>query len=471
MAATKRGAHLALSLERLAHLTAGRPAAHRPVRHPATAVGDRRVPRRGRARGRRWWTPAHARSWTWRSSCRSTTWRAWATSWTSTRPPGGPAAGPEARHSIWPSIHPRLLELIRAHRSTLIFVNSRRLAERLASRLNELAEEELVRAHHGSIAREQRLEIEEQLKQGKLPALVATSSLELGIDMGAIDLVVQIEAPPSVAVGHAAHRSRRAHRRRAQHRQDLPEVPRRPGGGGRRGRADAGREDRGDPHPAQPARRPGSAARRHLRARPLDGRRPASAGDPRRQLPGPVARAARPASSTCSPDATRPTSSPISSRAWSGTARRTRSRRATTPAWSPSPPAARFPDRGLYGVFLPGDDAGRGGRRVGELDEEMVYESRVGETFLLGASTWRIEEIRPDRVIVTPAPGEPGKMPFWHGDAVGRPIELGRAIGAFLRELRADAARGGRGPGSGGSRARRAGGAQPRRLPRASSGR
>jgi ATP-dependent Lhr-like helicase len=94
-----------------------------------------------------------------------------------------------------------------------------------------------------------------------------------------------------------------------------------------------------------------------------------------------------------------------------------------------------IPDRGLYGVFLPGDEAGRGGRRVGELDEEMVYESRVGETFLLGASSWRIEEIRPDRVIVTPAPGEPGKMPFWHGDAVGRPIELGRAIGSFLREL------------------------------------
>jgi ATP-dependent Lhr-like helicase len=114
---------------------------------------------------------------------------------------GGPAAGPEARRSIWPSMHPRLLELIRAHRSTLVFVNSRRLAERLAARLNELAGEELVRAHHGSIAREQRLEIEEALKAGRLPALVATSSLELGIDMGAIDLVIQIEAPPSVSAG------------------------------------------------------------------------------------------------------------------------------------------------------------------------------------------------------------------------------------------------------------------------------
>jgi ATP-dependent Lhr-like helicase len=115
--------------------------------------------------------------------------------------PGGSAASPDGRHSIWPSMHPRLLELIRSHRSTLIFVNSRRLAERLAQRLNDLAGEELVRAHHGSIARERRLQIEEALKDGRLPALVATSSLELGIDMGAIDLVVQVESPPSVAAG------------------------------------------------------------------------------------------------------------------------------------------------------------------------------------------------------------------------------------------------------------------------------
>src|SRR5207248_4699734 len=124
--------------------------------------------------------------------------------------PGGPAGAPEARHSIWPAIYPKLLELIRAHRSTLVFVNSRRLAERMVNRLNELAGEELVRAHHGSIAREQRLEIEEALKAGKLPALVATSSLELGIDMGAIDLVVQVESPTSVAsglqrIGRAGH--------------------------------------------------------------------------------------------------------------------------------------------------------------------------------------------------------------------------------------------------------------------------
>ena len=124
--------------------------------------------------------------------------------------PGGPAISPDLRTSIWPSIHPRILELIRAHRSTIVFTNSRRLSERLAQRLNELAGEDLVRAHHGSIAREQRLEIEEELKAGRLPALVATSSLELGIDMGAVDLVIQVESPTSVArglqrVGRAGH--------------------------------------------------------------------------------------------------------------------------------------------------------------------------------------------------------------------------------------------------------------------------
>ena len=124
--------------------------------------------------------------------------------------PGGPAAGAEARVSIWPAIHPRILELIRAHRSTIVFCNSRRLAERLAQRLNELAGEELVLAHHGSIAREQRVAIEEALKDGRLPAIVATSSLELGIDMGAVDLVIQVESPTSVArglqrIGRAGH--------------------------------------------------------------------------------------------------------------------------------------------------------------------------------------------------------------------------------------------------------------------------
>src|SRR5439155_1587393 len=231
--------------------------------------------------------------------------------------------------------HPRLLELIRAHRSTLIFVNSRRLAERLAGALNELAGETLVRSHHGSIARAQRMEVEDLLKAGGLRALVATSSLELGIDMGAIDLVVQIEAPPSVASG-------------------LQRI----GRGGHR--ADAVSEGvifpkfRGDLVAGVITRREGA-------------KRVAIAN------------------------------------------------------------GGTIPDRGLYGVFLAG--AGPGAARVGELDEEMVFESRVGETFVLGASSWRIEEITHDRVLVSPAPGEPGKMPFWKGDRAGRPLELGLAIG------------------------------------------
>ena len=193
--------------------------------------------------------------------------------------------------------------------------------------------------------------------------------------------------------------------------------------------------DRGDAHPAQPARRAGPAARRHLRRRPLDRRRPASARDPGGAVPRALARAARrrprhavgplPVRRVRRPQAARRLGPP--DRRGRQPQRRAGRRRSRA--------AARSRTAGCSASSCPATTSARGGRRVGELDEEMVYESRVGETFLLGASTWRIEEIRPDRVIVTPAPGEPGKMPFWHGDAVGRPIELGRAIGAFLREL------------------------------------
>ncbi len=187
-------------------------------------------------------------------------------------PSGATSQGP-ARTSIWASIHPRLLELIRAHRSTLLFVNSRRLSERLASALNELAGEPLVRSHHGSIARPQRLEIEDALKAGRLKALVATSSLELGIDMGAIDLVIQIEAPPSVAsgmqrIGRASHQVGGVSTRR-----HLPEVPRRPGGVRGGHRRDARGRRRVDAVPAQPARRARAADRRDGGGRALGGRR------------------------------------------------------------------------------------------------------------------------------------------------------------------------------------------------------
>ncbi len=348
--------------------------------------------------------------------------------------PSGPAAGPEARHSIWPAIHPQLLELIRRHRSTLVFVNSRRLAERLASRLNELAGEELVRAHHGSVAREQRLEIEEALKDGRLPALVATSSLELGIDMGAIDLVVQIEAPPSVAaglqrIGRAGHSVGEVSNGVIfpKYRGDLLEAA-----------VVAERMLAGAIEETRLPRAPLDVLAQQIVAAcamdtwrtddllALVTRTDAFRELSREQLTGVL--------------------DMLSGRYPSDEFAELRPRvvwdRATDEVTSRNDArvlaitsGGTIPDRGLYGVFLPEDGSGRGGRRVGELDEEMVYESRVGETFLLGASTWRIEEIKPDRVIVTPAPGEPGKMPFWKGDGVGRPVELGRAIGAFLREL------------------------------------
>ncbi|HVM25743.1 MAG TPA: DEAD/DEAH box helicase, partial [Candidatus Limnocylindrales bacterium] len=433
IAATKRGSHLALSLERLGHLAADDPqriglsATQRPLSAIAAFLGgvDRQVeivdagarkeldlevivPVEDMARMGEAMDVDEA--------------------------PGGPAAGPEARHSIWPSIHPRLLELIRAHRSTLIFVNSRRLAERLSSRLNELAGEELVRAHHGSIAREHRLEIEEQLKQGRLPALVATSSLELGIDMGAIDLVVQIEAPPSVAsgmqrIGRAGHSvgERSIGKIFPKFRGDLVEaavvVE----------RMLAGRieETRIPRNPLDVLAQQIVAICARDRWTVDDLLRLVTKAESFRDLSREQLTGVLDMLSGRYPSDEFADLKPrvVWDRQTDEVASRNDARVVAITS------GGTIPDRGLYGVFLPGDDAGRGGRRVGELDEEMVYESRVGETFLLGASTWRIEEIRPDRVIVTPAPGEPGKMPFWHGDAVGRPIELGRAIGAFLREL------------------------------------
>ncbi len=346
----------------------------------------------------------------------------------------GSAAAADGRHSIWPAMHPRLLELIRSHRSTLVFVNSRRLAERLAQRLNELAGEELVRAHHGSVAREQRLQIEEALKDGRLPALVATSSLELGIDMGAIDLVVQIESPPSVAaglqrIGRAGHQVGEPSTGKIfpKFRGDLLEsavvVERMHAG--------AIEETRIPRNPldvlaqqlvAVTAMDRWTVDDLHALVTRAENFRELS----RDQLEGVLDMLAGRYPSDEFADL-KPRI--VWDRATDEVSARNDARVVAITS------GGTIPDRGLYGVFLPDDGKGKGGRRVGELDEEMVYESREGETFMLGASTWRIEEIKPDRVIVTPAPGEPGKMPFWHGDAIGRPAELGKAIGQFVREL------------------------------------
>ncbi|HTJ75760.1 MAG TPA: DEAD/DEAH box helicase, partial [Acidimicrobiales bacterium] len=352
----------------------------------------------------------------------------------------GPAAGnPEARHSIWPAMHPILLDLIRRHRSTLIFVNSRRLSERLAARLNELATEQsetgepvdLVRAHHGSVAREQRLEIEDALKAGKLPALVATSSLELGIDMGAIDLVVQVESPASVAsglqrIGRAGHQVGEPSRGRIfpKFRGDLVEAA-----------VVAMRMEAGLIEETKVPRNPLDVLAQQIVAM-------CAVEDLTVQEVADVVAGAYPFAD-CSPALLENVLDMLAGRypsdefaelrprlVWDRAAGTLRARSGARMLAVVS--GGTIPDRGLYGVFTPGPD-GATGTRVGELDEEMVYESRVGETFVLGASTWRIEEITRDRVVVTPAPGQPGKMPFWHGDGLGRPAELGRAIGEFLR--------------------------------------
>ena len=331
------------------------------------------------------------------------------------------------RRSIWPAIYPELLELVRAHRSTIIFVNNRRGAERLAARLNEMAESEIARAHHGSLAREERQIVEELLKSGELPCLVATSSLELGIDMGAVDLVLQVESPKSVTrglqrIGRAGHGVGEVSKGRIfpKFRADLLEcavVARRM----REGQIEetviprnpldvlaqqivamtAADEEWSVPALHELVRRayPYSDLSRELLDNVLDmldGRYPSEEfGELRPRI------------------------------VWDRVADTIRARKGALQLAVTN--AGTIPDRGLFGVHLPD------GRRVGELDEEMVYEARPGQTFLLGASTWRIEEITRDRVIVTPAPGVPGAVPFWKGDGVGRPAELGRAIGEFSR--------------------------------------
>jgi len=360
--------------------------------------------------------------------------------------PGGPVLGGELRTSIWPAIHPRILELIRAHHSTIVFTNSRRLAERLAQRLNELAGEELVRAHHGSIAREQRLEIEEELKAGRLPALVATSSLELGIDMGAVDLVIQVESPTSVArglqrIGRAGHQVGEPSKGVIfpKYRGDLLEtavVVR----GMRDGRIE----------PTVMPRNPLDVLAQQLVAMTIEQRFTVD------ELLGIVRRAAP--FETLTREVLEGVLGMLAGAypsdefaelkprvTWDRITDVIEGRRdARTVAVTSG---GTIPDRGLYPVFLQGE-AGAPGRRVGELDEEMVYELRAGmhgDVVVLGASSWRVAEITPNRVTVTPAPGVPGKLPFWHGDAVGRPVELGRAIGEFMRGMEADLARGPRG--------------------------
>ncbi|SDP53313.1 ATP-dependent helicase Lhr and Lhr-like helicase [Actinopolyspora xinjiangensis] len=381
---------------------------------------------------------------------------------------GGQDSNGSRAPSVWPALRERVLELVEQHRSTIVFTNSRRLAERLTAGLNELAAERrgageaaaptggprsfpaaavgssgvtggvgavVARAHHGSMSKQQRTRVEEELKSGELPCVVATSSLELGIDMGAVDLVVQLEAPPSVASG-----------------------TQRIGRGGHR----VGEPSRGVVFPkfrgdlvgcavAAERMRSGLIEALEVPRNPLDvlaQQIVAAVAMDVREVGELAALLRRSAPFARLPDsALRSVLDMLAGRYPSEEFGELRARIVwdrTTDELRPRPGSQRLavtsggtiPDRGMFTVVTRGAEAaGAGRRRVGELDEEMVHESRVGDTFLLGTSSWRISEITPDRVIVEPAPGTPARMPFWKGDSTGRPLEFGRAVGGFLREI------------------------------------
>jgi len=420
LAPTKRGAHLALSLERVAALAARDPqriglsATARPVGEVARFLGgDRQV------------AVVDASA----APSLDLEIRVPAPDEDRPAPPPQGREAPDPALGAWPAIEAELLADVLAHRSTLVFVNSRGLCERLCQRLNERAGAEILRAHHGSLAPGQRREIEEALKAGRLRGIVATSSLELGIDMGAVDLVLLVESPGSVSrglqrVGRAGHGVGEVSRARVypKHRADLLEST----------VVSLGMQA-GDVEALRVPRCPLDVLAQQIVAmcatdvwRVADLERLLRRSANYREL---------------SRDALAGVLDMLAGRYPSTDFSELRPRivwERETDTLRARPGAAQLallsggtiPDRGLYPVRVGAD-----GPRVGELDEEMVYETRPGETLTLGASSWRVVEITRDRVIVAPAPGEVGRLPFWRGEGPGRPLELGRALGAFLRGL------------------------------------
>ncbi|MGW3285381.1 ATP-dependent helicase [Streptomyces sp. NPDC001002] len=457
VAGTKRGAHLALTLERLDEILPkparriGLSATVRPVDEVARYLSPRRKveivqPKSGKEFDLSVVVPVEDLG----------------------ELGGSPVAdasdnsGAAERPSIWPHVEERITDLVQAHRSTIVFANSRRLAERLCNRLNEIAYERatgepldehhspaelmggsgaaqgappvIARAHHGSVSKEQRALVEEDLKAGRLPAVVATSSLELGIDMGAVDLVIQVESPPSVAsglqrVGRAGHQVGAVSTGVVfpKYRGDLVQAA-----------------------VVTERMRTGSIESLRVPANPLDvlaQQLVAMTALDTWQVDDLLATVRRAAPFASLPESAFTAVLDMLAGRYPSDAfaelrpRVVWDRVAGTVTGRPGAQrlavtsGGTIPDRGLFGVFLAGSDPKKGGGRVGELDEEMVYESRVGDVFTLGTSSWRIEDITRDRVLVSPAPGVPGRLPFWKGDQLGRPLELGRAVGQFLREV------------------------------------
>ncbi|MDJ0925621.1 MAG: DEAD/DEAH box helicase [Acidimicrobiia bacterium] len=433
IAGTKRGSHLALSLERLTALTENPPqriglsATQRPLSTIAEFLGGGdRTAQEGE------WQPRPVTvvdaPWQKQLEVQIVVPVEDMIRPEETAPPAGDPDEP-GRKSIWPAVYPRLLEMILRHTSTLLFVNSRSLAERLAAEINRLADEELVQSHHGSVSREQRVEIESRLKTGELRGVVATSTLELGIDMAAVDLVILVESPNSVArglqrVGRAGHQVGAPSKARVfpKHRGDLLETA-----------VVVERMYAGEIETTRVPQNPLDVLAQQVVAMTASGEIDVDEAFSlvRRALPF--------------RDLTRTAYEGVldmlAGRYPSDEFAELRPRIVWDRVENTISPrdnakmlavtnAGTIPDRGLYTVVLPE------GGKIGELDEEMVYESRVGDTFVLGSSAWKIAEVTHDRVIVAPAPGEAAaKLPFWHGDGPGRPIELGKAIGAFVRDV------------------------------------
>lgn len=359
---------------------------------------------------------------------------------------------PSGEKGLWSALHPAILDAIRAHRSTIVFVNSRGLCERLCQRLNELAAQddarpdregpprddlshgdppELVRAHHGSISHARRTEIEEGLKRGSLKAIVATSSLEMGIDMGGVDQVLLVASPGSVArglqrVGRAGHGVGQVSTGRIfpRFRGDLLECA-----------VVGARMLASELEPFRMPRNALDVLAQQIAAHCVETQRSVSDIERWVTRTGPYRELSRAALETVIEMlAGRYPSSALADLrpllVWDRAAGTLEARKGAAMVTRLN--GGTIPDRGHYAVHL-----GAEGPRLGELDEEMVFETKAGDCILLGASTWRVEAITRDRVLVSPAPGEPGKLPFWRGDGPGRPVELGRAIGAFTRQVAA----------------------------------